>query len=251
MLRRSLITLAAVLVCLPLAAQDMTLDQVLAKHYEAVGGLDAWKSVNSARMTGTMHLGSLGESAFTVTFMRPNKARLEYMMQGITGIQAYDGETAWMLMPLLGQTDAEVLDDDQAKDIIERADFDGVLVDWQDKGHQLTLVGREDVEGTDAYRIDAVLATGDTRTFFLDSESLMTIRQQGSTEVAGAPVEFEIVFSEHKDVGGIKVPHLIEVRAQGSPQGQVFTVKDVVLNPKVDESIFTMPEPTPDSGDEG
>jgi len=248
MLRRSLFALTALLVCLPLAAQDMSLDEVLAKHYEAIGGTEAWENVGSARMTGTMNMGPGGEAGFTMTFKRPNRARLEFMIQGMTGVQAYDGETAWMHLPFLGQSDPEIMADDQAKGMIEQADLEGPLVGWKEKGHQLSLVGLEDVEGTEAYRIDIELANGDTRRFFLDSEYFVTIRQEGATMQMGSPVEFEVILSDYKEVDGLMLPHSIDNRQKGAPSGQVITVSEVLINLDVDEGIFTMPAPTPVDG---
>ena len=41
-----LVILAGTLLGLPLTAQDMSLDELLAKHYEALGGVDNLKAAN-------------------------------------------------------------------------------------------------------------------------------------------------------------------------------------------------------------
>ncbi|NIR43242.1 MAG: hypothetical protein GWN99_04865 [Gemmatimonadetes bacterium] len=41
---------------IPAAAQQMTLEQVLDNYHEAAGGLEAWESVGSMKITGTMSL---------------------------------------------------------------------------------------------------------------------------------------------------------------------------------------------------
>jgi hypothetical protein len=47
-MRKALYAIAAVLLSVGTAtAQTLTLDQVLAKHYEAIGGLDKWTSSRS------------------------------------------------------------------------------------------------------------------------------------------------------------------------------------------------------------
>jgi outer membrane lipoprotein-sorting protein len=93
----------AVVAVLAAPAQAQDLDEVLNNYYEAIGGLDAWQSVQSMKMTGKMMMGGMGiEAPFTVMAKRPNMARIEFVFQGITGIQAYDGETAWQVMPFTG-----------------------------------------------------------------------------------------------------------------------------------------------------
>lgn len=237
-----LLILAGALMGLPVAAQDMTLDEVLAKHYEALGGVDNLKAVNSAVFKGNMTMGQGMEAPFTMTFLRPMMARLEFTMQGMTGVQAYDGEVAWMVMPFLGKNDPEEMADDQAKNMKEQADFDGPLVDWQGKGHQVELVGMEETEGTEAYKLKVDLANGDVRYHYLDSEYFIAIKQEGKTEVQGNEVEFETILSDYKEVGGLMFPHSIESKPKGAPSGQVITIDTIELNSDVSSDMFAMPE---------
>jgi hypothetical protein len=43
-------------------------------------------------------------------------------------------------------------------------------------------------------------------------------------------------------VDGINRPFTIEVREIGESSGQIITVENIEMNPKVDEGIFKMPE---------
>ena len=169
--------LALTLVAGAVGAEDMTLDELLAAHFEALGGYDNLKAVKTAKFTGNMAMGPGMEVPFMMVFARPLKMRLEFTMQGMTAIQAYDGETAWSVMPIMGKTDPEVMAEDQAKNIKEQADFDGPLMDWQDKGHQVELIGLEETDGTEAYKLKVTMANGDVRHHFLDSEYFITIKQ--------------------------------------------------------------------------
>ena len=237
-----LLLLAGALLGFPVSAQDMTQDEVLAKHYEALGGVDNLKAVQSAIFKGNMTMGEGMEAPFTMIFLRPMMARLEFTMQGMTGVQAYDGEVAWMVMPFLGKNDPEEMADDQAKNMKEQADLDGPLVDWQEKGHQVELVGLEETEGTEAYKLKVTLANGDVRYHFLDSEYFITIKQEGKTEVQGSEVEFETILSDYKEVDGLMFAHSIESKPKGAPSGQVITIDTIELNPDVSADLFAMPE---------
>lgn len=248
---RRTILLGAVLalLVLPAVAEDLTLDQVLAKHYEALGGLDAIKGMESAIFEGKMAMGPGADAPFKMYFRRPMKVRLEFTMQGMTGIQAYDGETAWMVMPFMGKSDAEVMADDQAKNMQEQADIDGPLVDWQEKGHKVELIGLEEVEGTEAYKIKVDLANGDVRYHYLDSEYFITIKQEGKTMMQGNEVEFETVLSDYKEVGGLMFPHSIESKPKGAPSGQVITIDQIEVDVEVADDLFTMPAPTEEAAE--
>lgn len=235
------LTLAGTLLASPVAAQD--LDEVLNNYYEAIGGIEAWKALETMQMTGTIVMGGMGvEAPFTVTVKRPNKARIEFTFQGMTGVQAFDGETAWMLMPFMGRTEPEVMPDDMAKDVKERADIDGTLVGWQESGHQVELLGKEETAGTEAYKLKVTKKNGDVEYQFLDAEYFITIKVEGTVQVQGRTVEFETILSDYKDVGGLMFPHAIEARQKGAPSGQAFTFELVELNVDADDSIFVMPE---------
>jgi outer membrane lipoprotein-sorting protein len=224
------------------AAQDLTLDQVLAKHYDAVGGLDNWQNVQTMRVTGRMTLMPGTEAPAVMTMKRPSKMRMEFTFQGMTGIQAYDGTAAWMVMPFMGKTEAEPMPPDMSKDVIEQADFDGPLMGYREAGHQIELLGVVDVEGTKAYDLKVTLKGGDVQHHFLDAEYFVPIKIVGNRTMQGNTVEYEQILSDYKDVGGLMIAHSIEVKTKGAPTGQVITIDNVELNVPVEDAIFTMPK---------
>jgi outer membrane lipoprotein-sorting protein len=235
------LTLAGALLASPVAAQD--LNEVLDNYYEAVGGLDAWQSVQSMRATGKMAMGGTGiEAPFTVVTKRPDKIRLEFTFQGMTGIQAFDGETAWMVMPFMGSTDPEVMPEDIAKQFKDEGDVDGPLMGWKESGHQVELIGKEETEGTAAYKIKVTKKDGDVEYYYLDAEYFIPIRIESSSEIQGRTVDVEVILSDYKEVEGLMVAHSIEQRAKGAAGGQVITIEQVELNVDIDDSTFTMPE---------
>ncbi|MEE9133899.1 MAG: outer membrane lipoprotein-sorting protein [Gemmatimonadota bacterium] len=241
------LALAGALLASPVAAQD--LDEVLDNYYEAVGGLDAWQSVQSMRATGKMAMGGMGvEAPFTFVTKRPDKIRLEFTFQGMTGVQAFDGETAWMVMPFMGSTDPEVMPDEMAKQFKDQADIDGPLMGWKESGHQVELIGKEETEGTEAYKIKVTKKDGDVEYYFLDAEYFIPIRVESSTEMQGRMVDIEIILSGYKEVDGLMVAHSVEQRTKGAPSGQVITIEQVELNVDVDDSMFTMPEKEEEEG---
>jgi hypothetical protein len=195
------------------------------------------------KMTGSIMMGGMGvEAPFVITTKRPKKVRLEFTFQGMTGIQAFDGETAWMLMPFMGKTDPEEMPDDMAKDVKDQADLDGALIGYKEEGHQLELIGLEQTEGTDAYKIKVTKKNGDVEYYYLDAEYYIPIKVEGSRDVQGRVVEYETLLSDYKDVGGLMMPHSIEAKQKGAPAGQVIAIDTIELNVPADDSLFVMPE---------
>jgi outer membrane lipoprotein-sorting protein len=240
MFRKILAGLAlAALVAVPASAQ--TLDEILARNLKAKGGLDKMKAAQTIRMTGTMTVGPGMEAPFVMEMKRPNMMRMEFTLQGMTGVQAFDGKTGWQLMPFSGRKDPEPLPEDALKQVEEQADFDGPLVDYKAKGHALELVGKEKVEGSDAYKLKLMLKNGDVRYIFLDADQYLEVRTEGKTNIRGTDVEAESTIGDYKEVGGLMFPHALESGQKGSPQKMKMTIQKIELNVPIDDARFKMP----------
>lgn len=236
--------LCALLLALPASADDLTLEQLLDRHFEAIGGVDAWKAVQTAEIQGKMVMaGGQMEAPISIRFKRPGKARIEFTLQGMTGVQATDGETYWMVMPFMGQTAPEKMADDQAKQFAQQAEFESEFLDWEAKGHQVELVGRTDVEGTPAYEVKLTREGGDTQTIFLDAEYYVPIRMVTKADVQGMEMEMETTIGDYKEIDGLVMAHSIESRAKGaSAPMQSIQFESVTFGQDIDDSVFAMPE---------
>lgn len=242
----ALLALAAALAA-PARAQELTRDEVLKRHYEAQGGLEKMKAVETVKMTGRMLMGPGMEAAFVRLAKRPNRFRMEFTVQGMTGVQAYDGETAWMHLPFIGRAEPEVMPGDLAKQIIEDADIDGPLVDYEEKGHQVELVGKEDVEGSPAYKLKVTLKSGEVTYYYLDAEYFLPIKTASKRTIQGTEFNVETSLGDYREVGGLMMPFSIRVKGQG-PAEQAIIVDAVELNVPVDDAQFKMPKPPSPGG---
>ncbi len=223
----------------PAAAQDV--EQVLAQHYEAIGGLAAWQGLQSVKVTGKMAIPMMGlEAPLTIMQKRPFKARIEFVIQGMSGVQAYDGETAWMQMPFMGSPDPQPAPEEMASQIREQADIDGVLVGWKEDGHSVVLQGKEVVDGTEAYKLQVTLDTGEVSVYYLDAEYYLPIKTVSKRMMQGMETEITTVLGDYKKVGGLLMPFSIEV---SSPMGdQTLTFETVEVNVAMADDLFAMPK---------
>jgi outer membrane lipoprotein-sorting protein len=245
--RALVLAAASALLCLPVAAQPApltTADEVIAQNLAARGGKDKILAVQSARITGKMMIGPGMEAPVTMEWKAPNRVRMEFVVQGQTGVQAFDGSNAWMHMPFMGKADPEPMPAEQANDIEQQADFPGPLVDYQTKGHQVELLGREDVEGTDAYKLRITLKSGDVITEYIDAESFLSIRMEGRSKRGDQEIETETSIGNYKQVGDLLLPHSMETRMKGAPANapaQSITIEGYELGATIDDGRFTMP----------
>ena len=244
MLRNTLLSLiAGTLLAAPVAAQ--TADEIIAKNIEARGGHDKIKAINTLRVTGRMTMGPGMEAPFVGKWKRPTMFRLEFTMQGMTGVQAYDGKSGWMVMPFMGKTDPEAMSEEDVKQVDDQADFEGPLVDYKTKGHTIELIGKETVEGTEAWKLKVTRKSGDVSYLWLDSEAWLEIKEEGKRKARGQEFEFESISSDYKEVGGVLFPHSIASKPKGAPEGQTMTFDKIELNIDIPDGDFKMPEVKP------
>jgi len=243
MLRKALVGLVAgATLAAPALAQ--TADELIAKSNAARGGLDKMKAVQSIRMKGRMTMGPGLEVPITIEMKRPRNARMEFTLQGMTGVQAYDGQQAWGISPM-GSQKPEPLPPEMAKDLDNQADIDGPLVDYKAKGHQVELVGKEKVEGSDAWKLKVTLKSGDVQYIFLDADSYLEIRNESKRTIRGSEMELETTVGDYKEVGGLLFPYSIQSGARGRPEKQSFAFESIEINPAIDDARFKMPAPKP------
>jgi hypothetical protein len=233
---------ALVALCaLPVAAGE--LEDVVAKHLEARGGLDKIEAVKSARITGKMIFpGGAMEAPLVLQWKEPNKLRMEFTLQGMTGIQAYDGETGWAVMPFQGRTDPEPMSEEQLEQIDEQADFHGAFVNSEEKGYTLEYLGKEEIEGTEAHKIKVTNKHGEETLVFLDAEYFLEIKSESKRTIRGQELEIEASQGDYKDVDGLMLAHSVESKPKGMEAGQSVIFEKIELNVPLDDALFEMPE---------
>ncbi len=246
MVRAVLVASALAAVSSLASAEDI--ESVLANHYKARGGLDKLKALQSVKMTGTLAMGEM-QAPFVMYGARPNKLRIEFQVMGMTGLQGYDGTTAWMLMPFMGQKNAEAMPPDQARAVADQADFDGPLVDWEAKGNKVELLGKEAVDGTDAYKLKVTTHSGDVRTIYLDAEAYLQIKESVTRTVREKEMTSNSAMSDYKEVSGVLFPFAMENSSPGAPGSQKLVFEKIDTNIDTGAVQFSMPAKT--EGGEG
>ncbi|HVR95559.1 MAG TPA: hypothetical protein VMW27_03025 [Thermoanaerobaculia bacterium] len=225
------------------AVWAQTADEIVEKNIQARGGKDKIKAVQTVRMTGKMTVGPGMEAPFTLEMARPAKARMEFSLQGMTAVQAYDGKTGWAVMPFLGKKDPEVLPAEELAQMEEQSDLDGALVDYKDKGHQVEYIGKADFEGTPVHKLKVTLKNGKVVTYFIDAETFLELKTESKNKIQGQEMETETVVGDYKEIGGVLFAHSIQSKIKGGPTAMTMAIDKIEVNPDVAASRFEMPKP--------
>ena len=220
--------------------QAQTVDEIIAKNIQARGGLDKIKSLQSLRISGKISMGGF-RAAFVEENKRPFKVREEQILQGMVGIDAYDGKTAWHIVPWEGRKDPDLLSADDRKGLIEDADIEGQLVDYKNKDHRAEYVGHDSVEGTDCYKIKLTLATGDVQYHFIDADTFLELKVENELTIRGTVRYMETYYGDYEKVDGLYFPFAMESGAKGQSDRAKMTVEKILVNPALPDSRFAMP----------
>lgn len=228
------------LVCLAGVASAQTAEELVAKNLQAKGGIDKIKAVNTIRMSGRVQVqfftAEIGQEQ-----KRPNMVRQGFTIQALTQIQAYDGTTAWKIDPFQGRRDPEMMGEDEARDLVDDADIDGPLVDYQAKGNKVEYQGHDEVDGDDAYKLKVTLKNGDIFYYYLDPDTFLEIKREGQEFIRGNVKESATTYGSYKQVNGVYFPFSLESGAKGDSNPARITLDKIEVNVPIPDSDFQMP----------
>src|SRR3989440_10526195 len=201
--------LAALALCAaPLSAQSA--DSIIAKYVQASGGMARIQALQTLRRTGKFTRGGWFAAVLVYENKRPNRVREEFSIQGMMGINAYDGKNGWKIEPWQGKRDPESLGEEEMHRILDDADFDGPLVNYQAKGNRVEFQGMKPIEGSDAYKLKVTRPRGGVSFFYLDTDNYRPIRIKKQSRIRDATKETEISIGQYKQVAGVNLPFSYE-----------------------------------------
>ncbi len=239
---KKLLTLSLMLVFgTGLFAQEAPSVEEIAKTYiENIGGVEAWKALKATKMNGKANMQGM-EFPITVTAAEGDMQYVEVNVQGQKIIQAYDGETAWQVMPFNGVTEPTEMPEDQAEQSKDMR-FLSEFIDSKERGFTLESVDGKEIDGAATYGVRVTDTTGYDHTYYFDAEYMIPVMM--TSPVKSGPQKgatMETFMSDYQEVEGLMVPMFMEVKFNGQTV-QKMTFTEVILNPEVDKAMFSMPK---------
>jgi hypothetical protein len=246
-MRHAVIVLAAV-ACLSVCTFAQTADELVNKNIQAKGGIDKIKAIKSVRITGKLIGGGGFTAAQSQENQRPNLVRETFSLQGMTAVTAYDGTTGWQIQPFGGHKDPEFMGEDDLRDLLLDADFDGPLVDYKEKGNTVEYLGHDIVDGDDALRLKVTLKDGDIIYYYLDPDTFLEIRKEVQEFIRGSIRESVTEMGSYKPVAGVMYPFSISEGSKANPAQSTTTVEKIEVNVPIAETDFAVPTALKQSG---
>jgi hypothetical protein len=239
-MRHAVIVLVAVS-CFSIFARTQTAEELVGKNIQARGGIDKIKAVKTRRLSATFTGGGGFTAAVGQVNARPNLVRQTFSLQGMTAVQTYDGSAGWQIQPFQGHKDPQLMGEDDLRDLLLDADFDGPLVDAAEKGNTIEYLGHDVVDGDDALRLKVTLKNGDIIYDYLDPDTYIEIRKEIQQFVRGSIRDRLVDFGSYKPVAGVMYPFSVATGSKSNPGAQNFTVQKIEVNVPIDNADFALP----------
>lgn len=241
------LTVAALMIAgtaAPAWSQDAA--SLVAKNLEARGGAAALDALKSVKFDGRLIFPGDFELAYSESRARLgmlDAARTDLTLQGLDVVQAYDGHGgAWKINPFQGRKDPERMSADEARALADSSTIEGPLLASRHDGSKVTYLGREDFDGTNAYKLKVVQKDGDEFTYWLDPDTMLEIKVDETRKIRGAQQTSETELGDYEKVAGVYFPMSVESWRQGQPnQRQRVIIASGTANPPVSADFFAEP----------
>jgi hypothetical protein len=212
--------------------------EIVARHLAAMGGEAAFKAVASMHARGRLVLTAQQISGDIEVFSaRPNK---QLVRGNITGFGAtetgFDGKVGWSIEPVSGAT---LLTGRQLLELADDAVFDSPLYP-PSLVKSLDVLGREEFDGRQAYRVKVTYVSGSEQFELFDVETGLQIGTEARRETLMGVLPTTMIAREHKSFGALRLPTVLVQKALGFEQ--VVTLSSYEFNSVKPETFVPPPQ---------
>lgn len=232
---------------MPASAQDA--QSLIAKNLEARGGAAALDAIKNLHFEGRAVVPGDFELSYKEERAEIGGAphlRYDFGVQGLDLVQSYDGNGAWRINPFQGRKDAERMSADEARQLADAALIEGPLLASRSDGSKVQYLGRDDFDGTLAYKLKVTQKDGDEFVYWLDPDTFLEIKVDETRKIRGAQQTTETELGDYEKVAGVYFPMSVESWGQGHPnQRQRLIIASATANGPVSAALFEEPHGAP------
>lgn len=215
------------------SAFSQTADEVIAKYVEAIGGKQKWNSLNSMRIEGQIEIQGIS-IPFTMNAVQNKGARTDAEFQGAKIIEIVTPTAGWSMNGLQGQSALQPMSEEDLKSKVDGIEIQDQLVDYAAKGHTVELLGKDEADGNEYFKLKIVTKLGNEKVHFIDTKTYLIYKTETTIKANGQEVKQEMKFLDYQTLdNGIKVAFKQEMAGM-----MMLVSKKVTVNPTIDESLF-------------
>jgi hypothetical protein len=212
---------------IPVVAQPR--DVAVSQYIRNRGGYDNLKRIQAVEMLGRLEVD--GHSyPLNIRTARPEQMRRVLTVGDQVSVAEIATDDQVRLDPSVDRGLPAALE----SRLLESFEFDGRLVEWPDKGHQVSMQGMQKIGDVLAWKLELVQGSGQRWELFINSHGGDLVMANMLDE--NDQLEYSIVQSDFRETSGFKYPHRIEyIDRDGQSLG--VEVLEAVL---VDQQVFDL-----------
>src|SRR5258706_5070672 len=184
-------------------AQTLTADEVVQKYATAIGGLDNFNKIKTAKLTGTVTAQGM-DLPITIQVINGRAMRTDVEVMGQSITNSYNDGKGWKINPFAGAATATDVTGAELNDFKAQSNLASQLMDYKKRGYTVELLGQEDMEGSHVYKIKLTADDKKETTYFIDSKTFLVIKSISKREMQGQELDVETLYSNVKEFGGVK-----------------------------------------------
>jgi hypothetical protein len=209
-------------------SEKITADQIVSNYFKAVGGLDRIRKVQFRKTLFTVHMQSA--PPYRVELIINRKGELKSgRLQGSRHL-FFDGQKLWNIQ---GETRTE-LKGQVVNQFKKKADLNGPLVDYLQKGITLCYLGKERIEFSWFLKLEVTWPDQVSHILYFDQQSGLLKKKK---EPAFKMINGKIVraadtitcFYDYREINGIKIPFYWVQTTEDSQHVHLFTVESAEI----------------------
>jgi outer membrane lipoprotein-sorting protein len=237
-MKKILLPFLSLFLCLGSFAQ--TVDEIVAKHTEAMGGKEKLAALKSVYMETVAVMQNGNEATSKVWKVQNQLMRREFNFGMGTVTVVMTDKEGWSSNPR-SEGKFEPMPADAVLQQQSELDCAGPLVDYAAKGHKVELIGKEDVNGVSCHVVKLTLKSGRDITYYLDAKTYYILRTKtkggGMRRGAGANPDAETIvdYSDYrKTEEGYVFPYATTIVGMGASTN----VEKIEVNKPVDAKLY-------------
>jgi len=222
------------------AADETSVDSVLAKYVTASGGKAALEKVSSRVTKVKIESEAFGPSEGQIFSSAPNKIRSHIDLANSGSMdEGFDGTVAWTKSPW---QELRAKAGDELAKAKRDAEFSRIL-HFKTVYPGLVLKGTEKVGDEEANVLESKPSATSKERFWFSAKSGLLVRQDSEFEGGQGTVTVSVLPQDYKAFDGINYPNTLKMKVSTGGQSFEFTMRflEIQHNVKIEEAKFAKP----------
>lgn len=227
------LTLAFLSIIIVQAANAQTVDEVINKYIEVIGGKEKMLALKTVKMQGGLSVNGF-DIGIVNTISNGVGLRTDIAVPGMEeGFQIMTPTKGWSYLPFQGQTGPVEESEDRVKSGQASLDLQGPLLNYKEKGHTAELIGKEKSDDVECFKIKLTHKNGKVTFYYFDAVTFYKIKATSKAMVNGEETETVTTYSDFKKTPEGYLFAFSQTNARGT-----IVFSSIEVNKPVDESIF-------------